>query len=182
MKSRVKYISNQFVHSMHVCVYLYIYVYVCVCICMYGFPWWLSGKEFTYQCRRHAFNPWVRKIPWRRKWQPTPVFLPGKSHGQRSLAGCSPWDHERVGHNSVSKQQTSSFPKWKGRTFQVAQWLRLCLPNAGGLGSIPGQGTRSCMLQLKTWCNHLSIYFFNWQLHKIQSFYLVSCSFFQIFI
>ena len=38
-------------------------------------------------CRRHGFNPRVRKIPWRRKWQPTPVFLPGKSHGQRSLAG-----------------------------------------------------------------------------------------------
>ena len=37
-----------------------------------------------------SFNPWVRKIPWRRKWQPTPVFLPGESHGQRSLAGYSP--------------------------------------------------------------------------------------------
>ena len=38
----------------------------------------------------HRFNPWVGKIPWRRAWQPTPVFLPGKSHGQRSLAGCRP--------------------------------------------------------------------------------------------
>ena len=37
--------------------------------------------------RRSTFNPWVRKIPWRRKWQPTPVFLPGKFHGQESLAG-----------------------------------------------------------------------------------------------
>ena len=37
------------------------------------------------------FKPWVRKIPWRRKWKPTPVFLPGKSHGQRSVAGYSPW-------------------------------------------------------------------------------------------
>ena len=113
---------------MCVCIYIYMYMCVCVCVCMYGFPWWLSDKEFTYQCRRRAFNPWVRKIPWRRKWPPTPVFLPGKSHGQRSLAGCSPWDHERVGHNSVSKQQTSSFLKWKGGTFLVAQWLRLCLP------------------------------------------------------
>ena len=42
-------------------------------------------------CRRHKFNPWVRKTPWRRKWQPTPVFLPEKSHGQRSLVGYSPW-------------------------------------------------------------------------------------------
>ena len=38
-----------------------------------------------------GFNPWVGKIPWRRKWQPTPVLLPGKSHGQRSLVGNSPW-------------------------------------------------------------------------------------------
>ena len=37
------------------------------------------------------FNPWVGKIPWRRKWQPTPIFLPRECHGQRSLAGCSPW-------------------------------------------------------------------------------------------
>ena len=41
--------------------------------------------------RRHEFNPWVGKIPWRRKWQLTPVFLPGKSHGERSLAGYRPW-------------------------------------------------------------------------------------------
>ena len=48
----------------------------------YGFPRWLSGKESTCQCkrcRRYGFDPWIRKIPWRRKWQPTPVFLPGKS-------------------------------------------------------------------------------------------------------
>ena len=38
-----------------------------------------------------GFDPWAGKIPWRRKWQPTPVFLPGESHGQRSLVGCSPW-------------------------------------------------------------------------------------------
>ena len=40
---------------------------------------------------RQGFDPWVGKIPWRRAWQPTPVFLPGESHRQRSLAGCSPW-------------------------------------------------------------------------------------------
>ena len=48
---------------------------------------------------------WVGKIPWNRKWQRTPVFLPGKSHGQRSLAGCSPWDRRRVGHDLAAKQQ-----------------------------------------------------------------------------
>ena len=55
-----------------------------------GLPRWLSGKESTYQCRwykRGWFDPWVGKIPWRRKWQHTPVFLPGEPRGQRSLAG-----------------------------------------------------------------------------------------------
>ena len=58
-----------------------------------GFPGGTSRKEPTCQCRRHQrlrFNPWVRKIPWRRAWQLTPVFLPGESHGQRSLEGYSP--------------------------------------------------------------------------------------------
>ena len=61
---------------------------------MRGFPGGPSGKESAWQCRRHkrlGFSPWVGKIPWRRKWQPTPVFLPGESHGQRSLVGYSPW-------------------------------------------------------------------------------------------
>ena len=53
-------------------------------------PWWLRGKELACQCRRYRFSPWVWKTPWRRKWQPTPVFLPGESHGQRSLACYSP--------------------------------------------------------------------------------------------
>ena len=43
------------------------------------------------QCGRPGFNPWVRKIPWRRKWQPAPVFLPEEFHGQRNLVGYSPW-------------------------------------------------------------------------------------------
>ena len=45
-----------------------------------------SGKESVCQCKKWRFYPWVGKIPWRRKWRATPVFLPGKSHGQRSLA------------------------------------------------------------------------------------------------
>ena len=61
------------------------------------FPGGTSGKEPMCQCRRHkrpGFSPWVGKIPWTRAWQPTPVFLPGESHGQRSLAGYSPWGHK----------------------------------------------------------------------------------------
>ena len=51
-------------------------------------------KKICLQCRRPGFNPWVGKVPWRRKWQPTLVFLHGKSQGQRSLAGYSPWGHK----------------------------------------------------------------------------------------
>ena len=61
---------------------------------MWGFPGGPGGEECTSQCRRHKrheFDSWVGKIPWRRKWQPTPVFLPGESHGQKSLAGYNAW-------------------------------------------------------------------------------------------
>ena len=61
---------------------------------VYGLPRWLSGRESTCNAGRNGFDPWVRKIPWRRKWQPTAVFLPGQSHGQRKLAGYNPWGHE----------------------------------------------------------------------------------------
>ena len=57
------------------------------------------------QRRRHAFDPWPGKIPWKRKRQPTPVFLPRKSHGQRSLVGYSPWGCKRAGHDLATKQQ-----------------------------------------------------------------------------
>ena len=50
---------------------------------------------------RRGFDSWARKIPWRRKWLPTPVFLPGESHGQRSLMGYSPWGRKRVRHNRI---------------------------------------------------------------------------------
>ena len=58
-----------------------------------------GGKEPACQCRRrwrHGFDPWVGKISWRRAWQPTPVFLPEKFHGQRSLLGCSPWGRSQT--------------------------------------------------------------------------------------
>ena len=55
-----------------------------------GFPRGAIGKEPACQCRRCRFSPWVRKIPWKWKWQPTPVFLPGESYGQRSLVGYNP--------------------------------------------------------------------------------------------
>ena len=67
--------------------------------------WWFSGKEPTCHAGDNEFDPWVRKIPWKRQCQPTPVFLLGKSHGQRSLMGYSLWDHKKVGYDLASKQQ-----------------------------------------------------------------------------
>ena len=58
-----------------------------------GLPGWRGGKELACQCRTHercGFYPWAGKIPWRRGWQLTPLFLPGECHGGRSLAGYSP--------------------------------------------------------------------------------------------
>jgi len=62
-----------------------------------GFPGGVSVKWRACQCRRHTrrgFDHWVGKVPWRRAWQPTPVFLPGESRGQKSLVGCSPQGHQ----------------------------------------------------------------------------------------
>ena len=79
-----------------------------------GLPRWLSGKESSCQRRRCKFNPWVRKIPWRKKWQLTPVFLPGKCHGQRNLANCSLWGckqqlHGRDQENKVTHRNGQNF-------------------------------------------------------------------------
>ena len=63
-------------------------------LCAYGLPRYLRGKESACQGGRPGFNPWVGKVPWRRKWQSTPVSLPGKSHGQRNLVGNSPRGHK----------------------------------------------------------------------------------------
>ena len=80
-----------------------------------GLPWWLSGKESTCQCRRPGPDPLVGKMPWRRKWQPTPVCLPGKFHGQRSLVGYSPRGRKRVDIttlrlNTITTHQVLSSP------------------------------------------------------------------------
>ena len=70
-----------------------------------GLPWCLSGKESSCQFKRCGFDPWVVEIPWRRKWQSTPVSCLEKSHGQRSLVGYSPWGHKRVEQILATKQQ-----------------------------------------------------------------------------
>ena len=77
--------------------------------------WWFIGKEW----RRCRFDPWVKKISWRRKWKPIPIFLPGKFHGQRSLVGYSPQGCKRVRDNSATKQQQQS---------ELQSWPTLCDP------------------------------------------------------
>ena len=77
-----------------------IVIYFIYSINSVGLPrWWLSGKEPACQCRRCGFNPWVGKFPWIRKWRPTPVFFPGKSHGQRKLEGYGPCSHKELDMN-----------------------------------------------------------------------------------
>ena len=83
---------------------------ICIFFCevyadISGFLSGPSDKEPAYQCRRHkrsGFDPWVRTIPWRRVCQPTPVFLHGESHGQKSLAGYSPWGHKELDTTEVT--------------------------------------------------------------------------------
>ena len=74
-----------------------------------GLPRWLSGNESACQCRRCVFDPWVGKIPWRRTWLPTPVFLPGKVRGQRSLAGYRPWGHKELDTTKLSHARVSTY-------------------------------------------------------------------------
>ena len=75
------------------------------------FPGGASGKEPTCQFRRHKrceFDPWVGKIPWRRKWQPTPVLLPGESHGQRSRVIKSWTQLKRLSMITYMKKETKN--------------------------------------------------------------------------
>ena len=75
-------------------------------------PWWLNSKESTCECRGWGFNPWIGKIPCRREWQPTLVFLPGKYPGQRSLASYSPWGCKGVDTTQrLEQQQLNDWPR-----------------------------------------------------------------------
>ena len=89
-----------------------------------GLPWWLSGKESAFQCRRRkrrSFHPWSGKIPWRRKWPPTPELLPGESHGQRSLAGYSPWGSKELAMTEqLSMMSLVSQKGWKKNFFNLS--------------------------------------------------------------
>ena len=87
-----------------------------------GFPGGTSGIEAACQCERHKrcrCDPWVRKIPGRKAWQPTPVFLSGEPHGQRSLAGCSP--QARKQSDTTERLSTHAYPTPDGLSFVPLQ-------------------------------------------------------------
>ena len=86
--------NSTFIPSLNSHIIVYIHVLTILITFILGLPRWFCGKESTCKFGRQRFSPWVRKIPWRWKWQPTPGFLPGKSHGQKRLVGYSPWGHK----------------------------------------------------------------------------------------
>ena len=108
---------------------------------LWGFPGGAGGKEPVCRCRRckrRGVSPWVGKIPWRRAWQPTPLFLPGESHGQRSLVGYSPWGHRESDaaeaehtcthahththtHTSLLQPSHHVLPPWAGVSVSIRQ-------------------------------------------------------------
>ena len=103
LSSAVSFVSQSLRSGWHA--YLYCSIYTV------RIPRWSPRKESTRPCRRIKrceFDHWVTKIPSNRKWHPTPVFLPGKFHAQRSLTGYSPWGH-RVGHDWA---QITEWCKW----------------------------------------------------------------------
>ena len=77
------------------------------------------------QCRRPGFSPWVGRIPWRRKRQPTPVFLPGKSHRQRSLAGYGPWNRKESDTTELLTLSLSAWMKTRNPSHQTSRGQRL---------------------------------------------------------
>ena len=80
------FIALPLISSYYWIYYLFLCAEICVYFLFYFTEVWLRWSRICLQCRRPGFNPLVRQIPWRREWLSTPVFLPGESHGQRSLA------------------------------------------------------------------------------------------------
>ena len=87
-------------------------------------PWKLRQYRISLQCVRPGFDPWVGKIPWRRAWLPVPVFLPGESHGQRSLAGYSP-------RGRKESDTTKRLIPWLSDTEMVADYMRVPKSSSG---------------------------------------------------
>ena len=109
---------------------------------VYCFPGGSAGKEIRLQCRRSRFDPWLGKIPWRRDWLSTPVFLPGEFHGQRSLAGYSIVHGVARSRTGLSDFTfTFHFPtleKEMAAHFSVLAWR---IPGTAEPGGLPSMGS-----------------------------------------
>ena len=118
-----------------------------------GFPGGpVSKASVCLQCRRPGFDPWIGKIPWSRKWQPTPVFLPGESHRQKSLVDYSPRSHTES--DTTEQQHTFEYETSKAKNnanggFPGGPVVQNLCSNAGDmdlitvLGISPGEGNGS---------------------------------------
>ena len=128
------YLSYQLVMSLLHIPSLFPDFFSLTCILHRGFPSGSVGKKKfacsagdCLQCKRHGFHPWVGKIPWRRKWQATPVFLTEESHGQRRWVGYSPW-----GHKELDKTERLSTDTLEIRTIRwklLTHWKDVTVPN-----------------------------------------------------
>ena len=105
---------SAFCHSRLACIFCKWILTACACLLFFffkhslfwGFPGSLVSKESICSAGDPSSIPGFGKIPWRRKWKPTPVFLPGESHGQRCLVGYSPWGHKE---SDMTEQLTQSY-------------------------------------------------------------------------
>ena len=109
----------------------YVQLFLCYIYFNTDFPGGSDGKRNCLQCMRSRLSPWVRKIPWRRKWQPIPVFLTGEFHGQRNLAGYSPWGCKEL---DMTEQLTLHFRDYiffklslSFKTLEIIRWIWFCL-------------------------------------------------------
>ena len=132
-------------------------------------PRWLSDEESACRCRRHrrsGFTHQVKKSPFRRKWQPTPVLLPGKFHGQRSLTGYSPLDRKRIRHDWVTEHESAVYlPIFFLFHYRFIAVLKLWMPSPRRKSFIPWNTALICS-SFPLWSyrstdfqNHLGQYF-----------------------
>ena len=105
------------------------------------------------QCGRPGFDPWVRKIPWRREWQATPVFLPGKSHGWRSLAGPSPWGCKELDTIERLTHTMEYYSAIKKNVFEsvLMRWMKLEPIIQSEVRKTPIQYTNAYIWNLERW-------------------------------
>ena len=118
-----------------------------------GLPWWLRWQRICLQFRSPGFDPRVRKIPWRREWQPTSVFLPGEFHGQRRLANYNPW-----GHKESDTTATNTLTVVHCCVTQGAQTGILWWPRGVGWRRVWGTFKRMCVCVCIYIYIHIHIY------------------------